>query len=63
MTETNKPGVPIPDPLRGTETGTFAHHTITVRFTNILRQVLKGNSFSPAAIQRLEAMLRSIPDG
>ncbi len=62
MTAQEKPIQPIPEPLRGAEEGTFTHYTITVRFKNIIRQVLKDNQFSPKIVSELEKLKEEIPD-
>ncbi|RME07375.1 MAG: protein-glutamate O-methyltransferase family protein [Anaerolineae bacterium] len=54
-------GDKIPAPLRGAESGTWAHSTITVRFKEILRRTLADNDFSAAQRARLEVLLEEIP--
>jgi hypothetical protein len=53
---------PFPEPLRGIEQGTFTHYTITVRFKNIIQQVLKDNQFPPEIVSNLQALQEEIPD-
>jgi uncharacterized protein with ATP-grasp and redox domains len=59
--ETPKP--PIPEPLRGSEIGTFAHNTVSVRIPSIGRRILVENDFSPEIMGRLEALIGDIPYG
>jgi hypothetical protein len=63
------PPLPLPQPLRGAEIGTFAHRTITVRLPNIARQTLADNSHSrserplpAAALDGIEALIAEIPN-
>ncbi len=59
---TKKPNITIPKPLRGIETGTWAHNTITIRLPEIARRVLKENDF-PSRIQaRIHQLVREIPE-
>lgn len=56
-----KPNLPIPPPLRGADTGSFAHHSVEVRLPDIARRTLVENEFPPDTIARLEALIREIP--
>lgn len=65
---TDSPCLPLPEPLRGAETGSFAHRTITGRLPDILRRTILENSpgqahqpLPPEALARLEALLAEIP--
>ncbi len=62
-TSTALPRLPIPEPLRGKEPGTWAHFTITVRLPEIARRTLAENDFPPEAAARLEALIQEIPQG
>jgi uncharacterized protein with ATP-grasp and redox domains len=53
---------PIPESLRGSEPNSFAHHTITVRFPRIIKQVLQENSLPIEETKSLEELLAEIPD-
>ena len=44
----NCPKAPIPEPLRGIETGTFTHSSIVERLPDTGRRILAENDFSPA---------------
>ncbi|HZD58179.1 MAG TPA: damage-control phosphatase ARMT1 family protein [Anaerolineales bacterium] len=57
------PKRPIPEPLRGSEIGTFAHNTVAVRIPNIGRRILAENDFSPEIMARLQALIGDIPYG
>lgn len=57
------PKPPIPEPLRGSEIGTFAHNTVAVRIPGIGRRILAENDFSPEVLGRLEALIGDMPYG
>ncbi|MEJ2264242.1 MAG: damage-control phosphatase ARMT1 family protein [Anaerolineales bacterium] len=57
------PKPPIPEPLRGSEAGTFAHDTVTVRLPKIGRRILVENDFSPEILGKLEALIGEMPYG
>ena len=54
---------PIPEPIRGSEMGTFAHHTVTVRMPGIARRLLADNDFRPEVTKRVETLIAGLPDG
>ncbi|MCB9421820.1 MAG: protein-glutamate O-methyltransferase family protein [Ardenticatenaceae bacterium] len=58
-----KPKLPLPEPLRGAEIGTFAHNTVTVRMPNIARRTLAENDFPPDVVARIEALIDEIDNG
>lgn len=58
-----RPSIPIPDPLRGCEIGTFAHKTVTVRMPDTVRRVITENDFSPEVVGALETLLSELPNG
>jgi hypothetical protein len=61
------PPLPLPEPLRGAETGTFTHRTITVRLPNIARSTLeyqgpsRGEQPLTASAWRDQALIAEIP--
>jgi uncharacterized protein with ATP-grasp and redox domains len=57
------PRIPVPEPLRGRETGTFTHDSVVIRLPEIGRQMLRDNDFSPAVAAEVEALLEQIPAG
>jgi uncharacterized protein with ATP-grasp and redox domains len=59
----NCPKAPIPESLRGIETGTFTHKSIVERLPNTGRRMLAENNFSVAVAGELEALLAQIPAG
>jgi uncharacterized protein with ATP-grasp and redox domains len=73
MTLTDKPRLPIPDPLRGidrpektfagAEKGTFTHKSIVDRLPEIARRMLAENDFSPAVTGQIETLIQEIPEG
>ena len=63
MTKYNQPKLPLPEPLRGAETGTFAHNTIAVRMPNIARRTLAENDFPSDVMANVEALIDEIDNG
>lgn len=57
-----QPDLPIPEPLRGADLGTFAHSSVVVRLPDIARRTLADNSFSPETVSAIQAMIDEIPD-
>ncbi len=57
------PALPLPEPLRGEEEGTFAHHTVALRLPEIGRRTLAENDFSPERARRLQALIDELPQG
>ena len=63
MTTYNQPSLPLPQPLRGVEIGTFAHNTITVRMPNIARRTLAENDVPSDVVANVEALIDEIDNG
>jgi uncharacterized protein with ATP-grasp and redox domains len=61
MTESDRSKGPLPEPLRGTDPGSFAEYTVKVRLPNILKGVIEVNDFPPQVVGRLQTMLEEIP--
>lgn len=59
----HQPKLPLPEPLRGAEIGTFAHNTIVVRLPNIARRTLAENDFPPDVVTNVEALIDEIANG
>jgi hypothetical protein len=57
------PSVAIPEPIRGTEPGTWAEHTMRRRLPDILRHVVEVNDFDPGMRERLLRLANSLPWG
>lgn len=57
------PALPIPEPLRGNEIGSFAHYTVNVRMPEIGREVIETNRFTSEVVKNLEALIAEIPSG
>jgi uncharacterized protein with ATP-grasp and redox domains len=53
---------PIPEPLRGSDLGTFAHRSVVERLPEIGRRTIAENEFSPEILLAFEALIREIPD-
>jgi len=52
---------PIPGPTLGSEMGTFAHHTVTVRMPGIARRLLADNDFPPEIARQVESLVAELP--
>jgi uncharacterized protein with ATP-grasp and redox domains len=61
MNEFDSPTTPLPEPLSGSVSGSFAHYTITQRFPRIVRRTLADNDFPPQVRQKLEVLIEEIP--
>jgi uncharacterized protein with ATP-grasp and redox domains len=61
MNKYSPPFTPLPEPLSGSVSGSFAHNTITQRLPKILRQTLTDNEFPPQIMQKFESLLEDIP--
>ena len=57
------PSLPIPGPLRGAESGTFSHRTVTQRLPEIGRRALAESNFPPHIASRLNALFEDLPYG
>lgn len=57
------PTLPLPEPLRGAETGTFAHDTVVRRMPEIVRRVMAENGFQPEIMAALDELARDMPHG
>lgn len=62
MTALQRPRLPLPAPLRGSEYDSFAYYSITERLPHIGQRLLATNDFSPAVTARLEELLAGIPE-
>jgi len=52
-----------PDYIRSNEINSFARQTITRRLPSIVRSVIENNKFSSEIADKLECLLRDIPEG
>lgn len=57
-----RPSLPLPEPLRGLEIGTFTYHSIVDRLPDIGRRMLAENTFSNPVMSKVEALLDGIPE-
>jgi uncharacterized protein with ATP-grasp and redox domains len=57
------PKIPVPEPLRGCETGTFTYDSVVVRLADIGQQMLRDNDFSAEVTAEIETLLEQIPAG
>lgn len=55
------PKLSIPQPLRGSDPGSFAQNTVLKRLPDIARRVISENSLPQRVIQKLEALIAEIP--
>jgi len=53
--------LPIPEPLRGSEIGSFAHDTIVRRLPDIVHRTIAENEFSPTIVMDLQKLIKEIP--
>jgi len=60
---TIKPELPLPEPIRGADPGSFAQYTISERLPKIARQVITDRSWSPESVQSLTTLVDEMPDG
>ena len=58
-----RPTMSLPEPLRGSELGTFTHDSVVNRMPEIGRRMLAENWFPASVASGVEALLESIPDG
>ncbi len=61
MHSTHGPGLPLPEPLRGEEAGTFTEHSVADRLPDIGRRMLAENDFAPDVAAALENLFSGIP--
>lgn len=53
----------LPPPLRGTDPGSFARHTVTTRWPRIARRVMGENDFPAPVNAQLQALIDEIAEG
>ncbi len=61
-TQKHTPHLPLPGPLMGSEIGSFAWHTVTVRLPEIARRSLEENMFSPGQVARINQLIEEMPE-
>lgn len=59
----DKPPAPLPEPLRGRESGTFTKRSIVDRLPQIGRRMMSENSFNASVTVKLDQLLSEIPGG
>ncbi len=57
------PPLPLPEPVRGQDPGSFAQRTVRDRLPDLARLALKENDFPPDTVARLEALIVEINHG
>lgn len=57
-----KPILPLPEPIRGREPGTWACATITGRLPEIAARIPRENDLPDAAVQAIEQLISEMPD-
>jgi hypothetical protein len=55
--------LPIPEPLRGKELGTFTHSSVVERLPEIAERTLAENDFSPGVASKIKTIITEIPEG
>jgi hypothetical protein len=63
MTNLSAPSLSIPEPLRGSNPGSFAERTVRVRIPDIARRTLAGNDFPQEIAACLQHLIDEIPAG
>lgn len=61
MKKFTTPITPLPEPLSGLISGTFAYYTITERFPKIVKETLAANDFPRWVVENLESLIAEIP--
>jgi uncharacterized protein with ATP-grasp and redox domains len=61
MTSSNHPTLTTPEPLRGSEIGTFAHDSIVRRLPEIAHRTLVENEFPPPVVKSIHNLIEEIP--
>jgi uncharacterized protein with ATP-grasp and redox domains len=62
MTHYKLPNVSVPDPLRASEPGSFAHDTVVRRLPEIVQRTQAENDFPGNVIRDLQSLVAEIPD-
>jgi len=57
------PMLPLPEPLRGSATGSFAYFTLSERLPNIAHRLLQENSWPAEIAGRVQALIDDMPSG
>jgi uncharacterized protein with ATP-grasp and redox domains len=57
------PSLPLPQPLRAREQGTFTEVSVVQRLPEIARRTLAENAFPPETAARIQALIAEIPHG
>ena len=55
------PRLPLPEPLRGADPGSFAEHTVARRMPDIARRVLDENELDAGARARMQTLIDELP--
>ncbi|MCB8984033.1 MAG: protein-glutamate O-methyltransferase family protein [Ardenticatenaceae bacterium] len=63
MPDQRLPALPLPAPLRGSETGSFTHYSIAVRLPDIGRRIVAENNFRSHIAADIQALIEEIPNG
>ena len=62
MPDTNM-NLPIPEPLRGIEIGTFTHSSVAERLPEIAERTIAENRFPPEVEEKVKLLIDEIPEG
>ena len=55
--------LPIPEPLRGNEIGTFTHSSVAERLPEIAERTIAENRFQPEVEEKVKLLIDEIPEG
>jgi len=61
MADQKHPTLPIPEPLRGAEIGSFAHDTVVRRLPTIVLRTMAENEFPASVTTSLQTLIEEIP--
>lgn len=61
MNKSLYPKPPLPQPLSGSDIGSFAHYTITKRLPKIAQETIQDNEFPQIINRNLEQLIQDIP--
>lgn len=53
----------MPPPIMGSEEGSFAYFTVTLRLPEIAKRVIAENNFTPEVVRNLETLANEVNDG
>jgi len=61
--QSRHPRHPIPEPLKGSEIGTWTHTSIVKRLPDIAHRILSENNFTESITTKIQQLIEEIPNG